>query len=437
MKHSLFVCGAILLLASSCSKDPAPAPAESPLAITAQLSIGGNDRDFAMAIAKSPDGGYVVAGYTQSTAGDLVTTHNSSDAVVIKYSANHVMQWKRVYGGSLTEYAASIIATPDGGYIFAGTGSSTNGDMTGSGAHGGDDVWVVKIDANGNIQWQKAYGGTLSEGARGIALCPDGGYAVAGYSSSVNGDLTSNKGVYDCMMLKISATGVLQWQRSMGSTQIDQANGVACKPDGSILMAGQVRKADGDVLAGKGGDDIWLVKFNAAGDVLWSKTYGSPNNDQGNAVIATANGYVISGMVQADGADVTGYHDNGDAWTFAIDNNGNLLWQKAAGGSSYDVSYAVSQAQDGGFWIAGMSNSNDGDMTVNRGVADLMLIKLSSTGQLLWQKNMGSSSTDQAQGVIPFGSRGCIAVGAVTDNDGDVNTSKNPGNYDMWMPVIQ
>ena len=437
MKQLFFVWGAVAVL-SSCSKDSAPvAPAATPLAITAQPSLGGNDRDMPLAIAKTPDGGYVVAGYTQSTTGELTMKNAFSDAVVVKYNANHVVQWKKVYGGNNFEYATSIICTPDGGYLFAGSGASTDGDMTGGGAHGGDDVWVVKLDATGTIQWQKAYGGTKSEVARSVALCPDGGYVIAGFTEAVNGDFPVTRGSYDCLVFKISSTGALQWQRTMGSTQIDQANGITCGPDGVIVMVGTVRKPDGDVDALHGGEDMWVVKFDAAGNVLWKKNYGSTNNDQGNAVITVDGGYVITGMVQANGGDVTGYHDNGDIWTFAIDETGKLLWQKTVGGSLFETAYGLSRAQDDGYFITGQSSSSDGDMKVNRGNADVMLIKLSKTGQLLWQKNIGSTGLDQGQAIIPFGSRGCVVAASATANDEDITSMLHPGNFDWWLPVIQ
>lgn len=437
MKHSLFVLGAALMLASSCKKDSDPAPGENPVSITSQQTLGGNDTDIPQSIVKTPDGGYVTAGHTSSTAGELVTANGSWDAVVVKYSANHTIQWKKVMGGTMFDYATSIITTPDGGYVFTGVTSSTNGDATGSGAHGGDDVWVVKLDANGNIQWQKAYGGFKSDIAKSIALTSDGSYAVVGATESTNGDMTVNKGSYDCFVMKISTTGTLQWMRTLGSSQLDQANGVACGADGSIMMTGTFRKVDGDVTNTNGGEDIWLVKLNAAGDMLWQKNYGSTNNDQGNAIVKVAGGYVVTGLVQDGGGDVTKYNGNGDIWTFAIDETGKILWRTTVGGSEFDVAYGIAVATDGSLFIAGMSNSSNGDMKINRGNSDLAVIKLSSTGQLLWARTQGSTGLDKGQAVIPFGSRGCVVAATVTADDMDVIGNKNPGNYQWWLPVLQ
>lgn len=437
MKHSFFVLGAITILASSCSKDPDPVPGETPISIVAQQSEGGNAADQPFSVAKTPDGGYIVAGFTASTSGDIFSTHGSFDAVVIKYDANHNRQWKKVYGGGNTEYVTSIICTPDGGYIFTGATSSNDGDATGSGVHGGDDVWVVKLDAIGNIQWQKAYGGTLSDIGKSIALCPDGGYVIAGAAESSNGDITVNKGGHDCLVMKINTTGTLQWLKTLGGSKIDQANGVVCNADGSIVMAGTFRMADGDVTHTNGWEDMWVVKLNATGNMLWQKNYGSTNFDQGNAIVAVAGGYVITGVVQGDGGDVIRYKGNGDIWTFAIDETGKILWQNTTGGSNYDVGYSIAVTTDGSLFITGLSDSNDGDMTVNKGNSDITIIKLSNTGKLLWQKNLGSSSTDQGKGIIPFGSRGCVVAGYTSAKDGDVTSNSNPGNNEWWIPVLQ
>ncbi|MEO0074024.1 MAG: hypothetical protein ABIK43_05135 [candidate division WOR-3 bacterium] len=166
-----------------------------------QRCLGGSDDDVALSIQPTPDQGYVVAGGTRSKDGDVTGQHGNRDCWVVKLSANGDIQWQRCLGGSDYDAAYSIQPTPDQGYVVAGGTCSRNGDVTGQ--HGGVDCWVVKLSANGHIQWQRCLGGSDVDLANSIQPTPDQGYVVAGYTRSRDGDVTGQHGDRDCWVVKL------------------------------------------------------------------------------------------------------------------------------------------------------------------------------------------------------------------------------------------
>ncbi len=200
----------ILLLSFSLAKSYAQP------AIQWEHAYGGSDQDAANCIRQTSDSGYIVAGYSISTDGDVTGGHGSYDYWVVKLSRTGSIQWEKTYGGSDQDLANCIQQTTDGGYIVAGRSRSTNGDVTGN--HGMDDYWIVKLSSTGALQWQKSFGGSSNDAATSIQQTTDGGYIVAGYSNSFDGDITSSRGMNDYWMVKLTSTGTMVWQKSFGGT---------------------------------------------------------------------------------------------------------------------------------------------------------------------------------------------------------------------------
>ncbi|HVX28799.1 MAG TPA: hypothetical protein VHB70_20795, partial [Parafilimonas sp.] len=183
------------------------------------------------------------------------------------------LQWQKTYGGNQQEYANSIEQTKDGGYIIAGnTYSKNNGDVTNN--HGNSDYWIVKTDAFGNIQWQKSYGGSLNDVANSIQQTTDGGYIVAGYAASNNGDVIGNHGSADYWVLKLDASGNIQWQKSLGGSDFERANIIQQTVDGGYIVAGFSYSNNGDVTGNHGSADYWIVKLDSTGNIEWQKSLG-------------------------------------------------------------------------------------------------------------------------------------------------------------------
>jgi len=408
-------------------------------AIQWQKSYGGSLNEYAYSMEQTTDGGYVVAGYASSNDGNVTGTHNSPypDYWVVKLDNNGVLQWQKTLGGSNNDLAYSIAQTMDGGYILAGWSSSVNGDVTGHhGSTANDDYWVVKIDETGNLQWQKSLGGLDIDDARSIIQTSDGGYMVVGYSYSNNYDVTDSHGGGDMWAVKLNNTGAIEWQKSLGGSSYDMALAVQ-ETSGGYVIAGSTTSNDGDVTGFHGGGwlfgDYWIVKINTDGDILWQKALGGSGEEVAMAIEPTSDGgYIVAGSSNSNDGDVSGNHGDNDYWIVKIDNLGEIEWQKSLGGSNEDTATDVKQTTDGGYIVSGMTKSNDGDVTGNHGGEnDYWIVKLDNLGEIEWQKSLGGGGYDFSYGIRQDADGGYVIAGSSDSNDGDV--TGNHGMSDFWI----
>jgi hypothetical protein len=342
------------------------------------------------------------------------------------------VQWQRSLGGTAIDEGYSIIYTADGGYAVAGLASSNNGDVTGN--HGLDDVWVVKLSATGNIEWQKTFGGTSYDMAYSIVQTFDGGYAVGGATRSVNGDVSSNHGADDFWIIKLSATGDLEWQKTLGGTSYDVAYDLIQTTDSGYAMTGYTYSNDGDVSGqhGSGYTDYWVVKLSSAGSIEWQKTLGGTDHDQPLSIIQSMDGgYIVVGETASGNGDVTGWHGGEDYWVVKLSSAGSLQWQITLGGSFLDNAYGVVQATDSGYVIMGQTNSIDGDVVGNHGSADIWVVKLSITGSIVWKKTLGGIGAENAGDLINTTDGGYAIIANAQTVNGDV--SGTHGSQDFWL----
>lgn len=339
-----------------------------------QKSLGGGQDDRGYSVKQTTDGGYVIAGTTRSNDGDVSGYKGWEDYWVIKLNSAGTIQWQKTYGGSKDDEARSIIQTTDGGYIVAGYSNSTDGDVTGN--KGGFDHWIVKLTSTGAIQWQKNYGGGQDDRAYAIQQTTDGGYIIGGTARSNDGDVTGYKGWEDYWIVKIDGSGTLQWQKTLGGTKDDIARSIVQTADGGYIVAGYSNSTDGDITNNKGGFDHWVAKLNASGTLVWQKNFGGDQDDRGFSLGKTSDGnYILAGNARSNDGDVTGLHGWEDSWVVKFNNSGTLLWQKVLGGSRDDSAHSVAQTPDG-YIVAGYTDSTDGDITANHGKFDLWVVKL-------------------------------------------------------------
>ncbi|HRO41451.1 MAG TPA: T9SS type A sorting domain-containing protein [Flavipsychrobacter sp.] len=395
-------------------------------AIQWQKCYGGSNADFAKSIEITSDDGYIIAGYSWGEVEE--PNHGLIDFLVVKINSTGNLMWKKYYGGSNTDRAHAIRQTTDGGYIVAGYTRSNDGDV--SGLHGTlDDFWIVKLDDTGAIQWQKCLGGTLQEEANDIQQTADGGYIVVGKAHSSNGDVSGMKGLGDMWIVKLNNTGNIQWQKCLGGSSLDIANAVQQTTDSGYIIAGYTYSNDGDVTGPVGFFDGWIVKLSSIGAIQWQKRLGGAHADILSSIKQTSNGGYIAAGVQQNHSGV-----NPRVWVVRLNNVGNLQWQKTYGGSSGDAAYSIQQTNDGGFSLLGASTSIDGDVSGHHGaygVADYWLVRLDSSGNLKWEKSLGGTGDDDGQSVKITPDGGFILAGSTMSIDGDV-TGK-AGNSDFWV----
>ncbi len=229
---------------------PKPYSSHNPMSATYfAKTYGGTDYDWASSVQQTSDGGYIVAGHTSSFGGIFL----------IKTDANGNIQWAKTYGGTDWDEAYSVQQTSDGGYIVAG--------RTWSFGAGGVDIFLIKTDANGNVIWAKTYGGTDEDGASSVQQTSDGGYIVAGYTASFGA------GYDDIFLIKTDANGNVQWAKTYGGIIVDRAYSVQQTSDGGYIVAVWTNSF------GAGGYDAFLVKTDASGNIQWAKTYGGTGDD--------------------------------------------------------------------------------------------------------------------------------------------------------------
>jgi len=403
-------------------------------AIQWQKCLGGSGNDVANCIIKTQDGGYAVAGYSNSNDGNVVGNHGQWDFWVAKLDMMGNIQWSKSLGGSLDESAGSIIQTADGGYALAGWSRSNNQNVNGN--HGGEDCWVVKLDMMGNLQWQKSLGGAGNEKAQCIIATQAGGYAIAGWTNSNDGNVAGFHGGAgnDIWVAVLDNLGALQWQKCLGGTGNDVGYSLIQIAGGSFMVAGGVASNDGDVNGNHGGGDYWMAKLSNAGILQSQKCYGGAGADVARSIIQTNDGgFAMNGSSNSNDGDVNGNHGGNDNWFVKTDNNGNLTMQKSLGGGNEDEGNSIIKTLDGGYLLTGFSNSNNGDVSGNHGIDDFWMAKLTIAGNLEWQKSMGGANSDWAFSAVQTMDGGYALAGFAWSNDGDVFGNHNPGIADFWV----
>jgi len=403
-----------------------------------QKTLGGTSDDYAYSIQQIADGGFIVAGNSYSNDGDVLGNHGYGDYWIVKLDSLGIIKWKKTLGGTNVDVAYSIQQASDEGFIVAGYSYSNDGDVSGN--HGGfGDYWIVKLDDAGNIEWQKALGGTNADVGRSIQQTTDGGFIVAGSSSSLNGDVTGNHGEEDYWVVKLNSSGLIEWQKSLGGTGADVARLIRQTSDGGYVVTGYSYSNNGNVTGHHGDNttsDYWVVKLNSSGSIEWQKSLGGTVDDDARSVQPTDDGgFIVAGGSSSNDGNVTGNHGYNDYWVVKLNSSGSLEWQTSLGGTGDDYSLSIQQSSDGGFLAAGYSSSDDGDVSGNIGYYDYWIVKLNSPGNLEWQKSLGGTDYDAAWSIQQTADGGSIAAGYTASLDGDVSGQHDDstGTFDYWI----
>ena len=417
---------------------------KTPPVIEWQRSIGGSNRDEPNSIQQTRDGGYIIAGSSWSFDGDVFEHHGDSnnpdfynpDYWIVKLNDIGDIQWQRTLGGLNWDEAQSIQQTYDGGYIVAGTSSSNNIDVTGN--HGSYDYWVVKLDSTGATQWQKAMGGSNYDYSYSIQQTRDSGYIVAGWSQSTNGDVKGHHGSSnsaDYWIVKLDVRGDLKWQKSLGGSSWDAAYSIQQTQDDGYIVAGSSNSKDSNVTENHGAINCWIIKLDDSGVIQWQRSLGGNGNDVALCALQTQDGgYAIVGTTESNDGDVTMNYGFSDYWIVTLDNVGLVQWQISLGGGYYDEASFFQQTQNGGYVIVGKSYSTNGQITGNLGNSDYWIVKLNDTGSIQWQKSLGGSSWDNATSIQQTKDQGFIVAGRSSSNDGDVAEHHgSTDTSDFWI----
>ncbi len=405
--------------------------------ITFSQNYGGTNRDDGFDAVEKPDGGFYAVGRSLSNNTDLTENKGNWDVWAYSTDAEGNLLWQHSLGGSSTDYGEAVVNGNDGGAVIAARSRSTNGDR--SGFYGGWDYWIIKLDdETGEIEWEQHFGGSSTDYALDIANSVDGdGYFVAGITCSGNFDVTGAKGGCDIWVIKIDNSGNLVWEKIVGGTGQEWAYGVDATSDGGCVVGGQTLSNNQDFTGSQGGWDYAAAKLDANGNLEWSSRWGGTNVDQAYDIQQTANGeYIMCGRSRSSNGDVVGGNGNYDYWVLRIDANGNMLWQHPVGGTSNDYGEGLVEDDEGDIWVNGRSASgNSGDKTDHLGGWDYWLVRLDGpTGDIISTKSFGGSSTDFGYSISPTCDKGFILNGWSLSSDGDVGGVY--GSYDFWLVKI-
>lgn len=397
---------------------------------------GGNGNDYGYSIIKTNDGGFLLSGRTTSSNGDITQQKGGIDMWVAKLDATGAIQWQKSYGGNADELSVAAAATPDGGYVLTGyTLSNNNGDVGQN--HGNTDFWVIKINGTGTLQWQKTLGGTGDDRPNAITVTNEGRIAVTGYSMSNNGDVGANKGGQDLwVMLLDNGNGNFLWKKNFGGTGDEVGKAIVPAPNGGVYVgATTTSNNNGDVGPSKGSKDFWVLHLDRNLSIVWQKTFGGSNIEELNALTPGPNNTLIAaGSTKSNNnGDVGALKGGEDMWIVQINaTTGALGWQKIYGGVNIEVAKGIISRANGDIVVAGYTYSNNSlDVPANHGAGEFWILGLNGTGGLAWSKTMGGDNEDLAHAIAESADGFIISGSTLTHNSGDVGASK--GNSDMWV----
>ena len=431
LKKSIHIlCFISLFLVLGCNKDDS-FNNETEGQISFVKTLGGTKNDSGQSAVATNDGGYAILGYTQSNDGDIDDKQDESfDYWVLKFDAQDQLQWQKTYGGSADERGNSIIQTQDGGYAILGYSFSDDSDVSDNA--GLQDFWLVKLDAIGTVSWQKSYGYQGADSGISVIQTNDQGYLVSGIldvtASGGQGNTSRSSSRHaggDYWALKLNSSGDIEWSRYFGGNFTDTPQGIVQTNDNGFIIAGSSDSNDTDISNNLGTYDFWVIRISATGELIWEKSFGGNQIDEARAIVESGDGnFIIAGDTRSSDNDVSTNNGAADLWLIKISPSGDLIWERTIGGSSFDVARAMVKSQTGGYILSGSSRSNDFDVNENKGQNDAWILKVDDNGNLEWETTVGGSNIDFSYGIAELNDGSIVAVGDTASNDADIIENK-------------
>ncbi|MFX0206471.1 MAG: hypothetical protein ACFFDT_10840 [Candidatus Hodarchaeota archaeon] len=315
---------------------------------------------------------------------------------LVKMDMNGMVIWEQTYGGEKFESAYALIQTADKGFALAGLTQTFSLDAS--------DMWLVKTDANGVMIWNQTYGGREEQIGSALIQTADGGFALAGFIDSFR------TGEKDMWLVKTDANGVMIWDQTYGGTEWDACSALIQTVDGGFALTGITRSF------GAGKSDMWLVKTDANGRMIWNQTYGGPEREEASTLIQTTDrGFALAGFTESFGAGER------DMWLVKTDANGRMIWNQTYGGPKGEEASALIQTADGGFALAGSTDS------FGAGKSDMWLVKTDANGRMIWNQTYGGPENDWINTLLqPTDDKFILAGGT---------ESFSAGKHDMWLVI--
>lgn len=350
----------------------------------------------------------------------------------------------KTFGGSLDEKIGGVVKTNDGGMIVVGHTNSSDGDVNKQ--YDQIDIWIIKIDSQGNKVWSKTIGGSKNDFGTSIIATNDGNFIISGYTESSDGIVPSNFGFHDFLVVKINSSGEVIWSRNYGFSGHDHAHKIIQTSDGGYFVVGfseysGIEGSGGTQNNGEGHDighkgvlhgsgEFIGVKINSQGEFMWYRYFGGTQNDRVNDVVeANDGGLVMVGYSESSDFDINDNKGSYDFWVVKLQNNGSLTWKHNYGGSGIDQAFGVVKTNNNSYLIVGRSNSDDKDINVSLGGFDAWVIHIDDHGHLIWNKSFGGSEFDSAEQIRMLSNGNFGIVG----NTRSILNNSNKGQNDYWF----
>ncbi len=318
------------------------------------------------------------------------------------YKLNYI----KSFGGSNDDEANDIINTSDGGFMVIGSSTSSDGLIQNKMGFE-SDIILMKFDSDKSIEWVKNYGGSRDDRGQSVIEVSGIGYALLGYSMSNDGDASNNEGFHDNWVILIDSKGDIIWEKSYGFSGHDHAYNIIKTKDGNLFFngfldvtasrgLGSTKKLGKSIKHGVG--EFWCHKIDLDGNILWRKYFGGTNNDRSYDSVETSDGdFLIVGSSESNDIDISSPRGSYDIWVIKLSSNGDLLWERSYGGSKYETANSIIQSSDKKIHILGSTLSNDKNISFQMGSSDFWLLTIDSDGNLLSEQTFGGSNFDMGK----------------------------------------
>ncbi len=370
----------------------------------------------------------------------LSCSKKNQDENEVQFSRNPNIVWDKTFSSYGSDVPHEIISTKDGGFLISAFSGGSGGDMKENVQGTSTDFWIIKIDQNGGIVWQNTIGGNSSESYPDVIETDDGGFLVGGSSfSRSGGDKTEDpQGLDDYWIVKLNNLGEVEWDKTIGGQSKDNLSQILETTDGYLLGGTSYSFQSGDkTSANKGGADIWLVKVDKSGQLLWQKSYGGDTHDLMHSIIPSNDGgYLIAANSKSSmsGDKSEPRYGDGDAWIFQINEEGEVVWDKTIGSNLPEALIEIIELPDGSIFAAGTAPSkvNGNRAAEGNGARDFWFVGMRSGGDIIWQKSYGGSDEEVLSNIFYSGEH-VFAVGISRSGISGDKTSENLVSNDAWI----
>jgi hypothetical protein len=422
-----------------------------------EKSYGGKHADFLLDAQPTADYGYILAGSSLSVKSGNKTEDNQGDLDYWLWKMDETggLDWQKSFGGPGMDMLYSIRNTSDGGFILAGSSDSLKGLYKKEDSHGQEDIWIIKLDAKGNEMWQKTIGGSGRDVIKTIAPTTDGGYILGGSSASAMSPVVDKggsdpynkkeacRGNLDYWIIKIDSQGTVKWQRTLGGQYADILESIEPTKDGGYIVGGYSNSPTSQDKAheGYGEGDYWILKLDKEGTTQWQQVLGGEDDDHLNSIIQTNDGgYIAAGnSASATSGNKSKPNRKGtDYWIIKLDEKGQILWQETYNIGNRDVLTSIIENKDGTILLGGYAQSEEigSRKKDKKEINDYVAIKITSEGEEKWRQAVGSHGDDILRKLVETRDGGYLLAGT---SNGEISGDRNSGNgsNDFWVVKLK